>query len=209
MVFVMKKVGQIVLIFWFNICQVGSNQVRVNQVGGIWVGGIWLNLNFRILVPSFFNFKTILAPRVFGKAVVSSVFKYCFTIPWRTPGGKIWYPCGRVEYSKESSPLPCGSLPQMVPGGFIHMLSFPLRPIPPLRNSVKLSRMPRETLWFSYQHMAMVEVSWLECMAGFLLVVLFNLTSVRLKGCKPPITIFQTPKVQLWAAMMPFPPQRG
>ena len=76
------------------------------QVGVIWVGMILLKLNFRILAPVFFNFKNIIMPRVFERAVVSRVFpfNYFCTVPQRAPVGKISHPHGGGE--KVESPLP-------------------------------------------------------------------------------------------------------
>ena len=89
--------GRIMLFFWSGVCQSRRNWFGVNQAGVIWVGVIGLNMNFRVFAPNLFNFKIILAPRVFEKAVAPSVFTYCFTIPWRALVGDIQYPCDGFE----------------------------------------------------------------------------------------------------------------
>ena len=82
------------LIFWFNIFQVGVNRVRVNR----------LMLNFRMFAPVIFNFKTISASSVFGKFFVSSFFTYIFIIPCKFTVCKIRYP---IDISKDvKAPLP-------------------------------------------------------------------------------------------------------
>ena len=77
----------------------------------------------------------------------------------------------------------------MVPGGFIPIPSLQLWPITPLSTSGWLSRLPRDTFWLPCARMATVAITWLEWMPGASLIVLFKISPVRLKGCKPPITI--------------------
>ena len=70
----------------------------------------------------------------------------------------------------------------------------PLRPIPHLCTSGRLSRLPRGAFQSPFPHMENVLVAWLEWVSGGLLVVSSKLTKVHLKGCNPPIIIISGPK---------------
>ena len=64
----------------------------------------WRDSNRREYEPKsfcaqFYNFKIIVAPRVFENTVSSRVFTltYHFTMPQHAPFGEIWHPCDGVE----------------------------------------------------------------------------------------------------------------
>ena len=53
-------------------------------------------------------------------------------------------------------PVTCGVIPPMVHGGFILMPSLSFRKIPPLCNSVQLTRIKMEIFWSPYPRLSMV-----------------------------------------------------
>ena len=87
------------LIGRFDVFRFCGNQVIVILFGMIWVnvilyGVIWVNLIWddviQFFAPILFNFKNMIAPRIFENAVASRVFTYCCIMPqWCDPVGKI------------------------------------------------------------------------------------------------------------------------
>ena len=92
----------------------------------------------------------------------------------------------RLNRSKLPCLVTCGIMPLMVTGGFILMISLLLRNIPPLLNSVWLSRLPIEMFLWPCTCMLMVEVVWLELMMGGWLVLSSKRATEYPKGCDTP-----------------------
>ena len=63
------------LIFRFDVCQVGRNRVVMIQAGVILVDVIPVDV-IQIVAPIFFNFKIIFRLIIFENSVASRVFTY-------------------------------------------------------------------------------------------------------------------------------------
>ena len=100
----------------------------------------------------------------------------------------------RSKRSKPSCPVLFGTLPPMVPCGFIPMLSLPLHTLTLLCTSGKISRLTIQTFQLPCLNMEMAAVAWLEWIVGDSLILSSKLAPVLLKGYNPHIQIISGPK---------------
>ena len=66
--------------------------------------------------------------------------------------------------------------------------------IPTLHTPMQIYRLPREEFRSTYPCIATAAIALLEWMTGGLIILLSNLTPVRLEDCNPPIAIISGPK---------------
>ena len=156
-----------------------------------WVGVVLLKLDFRIFAPNFFSrpaFMKMLSRT--GFSLIAAPFQDSLLL------NKSYIPMSVRELKMSNPPnlMPCGNFPPVVPGGFILVPQLPILLIPSLHTSGQLSILTGGTFWSSCTCLEMVWVAWLDFITGSLLVVYSKLTTERLKGYEPPITIIAGPK---------------